>query len=175
MLRLRPYKPGDAKYLTEWLRDERTVRLWQADRFSYPLTGEQMERYWDDFLNDERAFIFLAVDEKGNPAGHFSFRGIDYEKNSAHLGFIVVNPLLRGKGYGREMVLLALRYAFDILRIGRVTLGVFTVNEPAYRCYRLIGFEDTKIHRAHDLFQGERWDYQEMAVTRERFYAAQGV
>lgn len=165
MLRLRPYKPADSAYLSEWLKDERTVRLWQADRFTYPLTGEQLKQYWEDFLTDEQAFLFLAVDESGKPAGHFSFRRVDYEKNSAHMGFIVINPRERGKGYGREMVLLALQYAFYILKMERVTLGVFTVNEAALRCYRSVGFEEEELHRGHDFFKGESWDYQDMAVT----------
>lgn len=172
MLRLRPYKPGDAGYLTDWLKDERTVRLWRADRFSYPLTKDQLEQYWEDFLSDDHAWIFLAVDEKGKPCGHFSFRRVDYVKNSAHMGFIVVNPMERGKGYGREMVTLALRYAFDILKVDRVTLGVFTVNEAAHRCYLSVGFKDEELHRDYDCFNGETWDYLDMAAAREDFLGA---
>lgn len=172
MLRLRPYKPDDAGYLMDWLKDERTVRLWRADRFSYPLTKEQLKQYWEDFLSDENAWIFLAVDENGNPCGHFSFRRVDYTKNSAHMGFIVVNPKERGKGYGREMVTLALRYAFGLLRMDRVTLGVFTVNEAAHRCYLSVGFKDEELHRDYDRFDGEQWDYQDMAALRDDFKEA---
>lgn len=174
MLRLRPYKPSDAGYLMDWLKDEKTVRLWRADRFSYPLTKEQLELYWEDFLSDGNAWIFMAVDRSGKPCGHFSFRRVDYLKNSAHMGFIVVNPMERGKGYGREMVTLALRYAFGLLRVERVTLGVFTVNEAAHRCYRSVGFQDEELHRNYDSFDGETWDYQDMAVSLEQFKEAAG-
>ena len=174
MLRLRPYKPSDAGHLMDWLKDERTVRLWRADRFSYPLTGEQLDQYWEDFLSDENAWIFTAVDGSGKPCGHFSFRRVDYHKNSAHMGFIVVDPMERGKGYGREMVTLALRYAFSLLRVERVTLGVFTVNEAAHRCYLSVGFQDEELHRDYDSFDGEAWDYQDMAAFREDFKGPAG-
>lgn len=38
------------------------------------------------------------------------------------------------------MLKAALRYAFDILKAEKVTLGVFENNEPAYYCYKAAGF-----------------------------------
>ena len=90
------------------------------------------------------------------------------------MGFIVVDPMERGKGYGREMVTLALRYAFSLLRVERVTLGVFTVNEAAHRCYLSVGFQDEELHRDYDSFDGEAWDYQDMAAFREDFKGPAG-
>ena len=99
MLRLRPYKPADAGYLMKWLEDERTVEFWKADRFCWPLTAEQLADYCEDFAADPAAAAFTALDGAGNPAGHFSFRQIDWAGNRAHMGFIIVDPGCRGKGW----------------------------------------------------------------------------
>lgn len=41
MLRLRPYKPSDAKTIVSWIKNERTLRLWSSDRFvTFTLSAE---------------------------------------------------------------------------------------------------------------------------------------
>lgn len=43
MLRLRPFKMRDAAYLVNWLKDERSFKMWSADKFDYPLSVEQLK------------------------------------------------------------------------------------------------------------------------------------
>lgn len=40
------------------------------------------------------------------------------------------------------MLRLALRFAFDILKVQKVTLGVLENNPGAYHCYQVAGFQD---------------------------------
>ncbi len=172
MLRIRPYKPSDARYLLQWLTDETTVTFWKADRFSWPLTEEQLEKYYRDFEADSNACAFTALDENGEIAGHFSLRRIDWKENRAHMGFIIVNPDARGKGYGRRMVHQALKYAFEVLGLCYITLGVYDCNEPAKRCYAAEGFE--KINRPGfepktDSFHGDAWEYYYLEAKRDVF------
>ena len=47
MLRLRPYRPGDAAAIVTWIRDEYAFRQWCADRFEhYPLTPEDLNAHY---------------------------------------------------------------------------------------------------------------------------------
>ncbi len=167
MLRLRPFKMGDAKYLMNWFTDERSFKMWSADKFDYPLSEEQLRNYKEMYEEDEFGWIFIALDEKGTPVGHLLMRMADYEKNSVHFGFIVVDASMRGKGYGSEMVRLAVQYAFEILKVKMVTLGVFDTNPGAQACYRKVGF----ITESYDLdvltYKDEKWGMYNMAITHE--------
>ncbi|MBP3927679.1 MAG: GNAT family N-acetyltransferase [Clostridium sp.] len=170
MLRIRPYKPADAESLISWLKEERMVAYWKADRFAWPVTMEQLELYLRDFEEDRNAAAFTALDKQGKIVGHFSFRHIDWEENRAHMGFIIVDPESRGRGYGRQMVHQALRYAIDILGLSAVTLGVYDCNDPARRCYESEGFQ--KINRPgyepyRTMFHGEEWEYYYMEAKAE--------
>ena len=40
------------------------------------------------------------------------------------------------------MLELGLKYAFEILGVEKVTIGVFENNIPAYKCYKSIGFNE---------------------------------
>ena len=54
-----------------------------------------------------------------------------------------MDPEIKGKGYGRQMLSQALCYAFQILGMQTVTLGVYSDNAAARRCYESLGFKET--------------------------------
>ena len=58
------------------------------------------------------------------------------------LDLLYLDEAYRGKGYGKQMLGLALRFAFDILKVQKVTLGVLENNPGAYHCYQAAGFRD---------------------------------
>ena len=43
MLRLRPYKSSDAKYIVKWIDNEEDFVKWCANLITYPLTEESMK------------------------------------------------------------------------------------------------------------------------------------
>lgn len=77
------------------------------------------------------------------------------------LGLETLADKKRGKGYGKEMLQLALEYAFGKLKVNKVTLGVFGNNSQAYYCYKAVGFKD--IEQAEPTFytiMGEQWSWK---------------
>lgn len=143
MLRLRPYKVCDAKTIVSWIKDETAFRKWSADRFvHYPVTEDDLNAHYDALEYEDRFFEMTAYDEKG-VAGHLIMRFTDEEKKVLRFGFVIVDDAKRGMGYGKQMLQLAIQYAFDLLKVEKITLGVFENNAPAYYCYRTVGFQET--------------------------------
>lgn len=167
MVRLRPFKRQDTVKILPWLQDERIMAMWSAGHFSYPLTKEQLlMRFKETELSDD-AWIMAGLDEHGEVIGHLYMRKADYEKNSLHFGFIVVDDTRRGQGLGQQMLEKAVRYAFDILGVTRVTLGVFDSNPRAHACYEKVGFRDEYVEEHAYEYHGESWNMQMMAIERE--------
>jgi len=168
MLRLRPYKSCDAKYIVNWIKDEVSFRKWCADRYdSYPITANDMNSHYNAFAEADNFYEMTAFDESG-VVGHLIMRFTDDEKHILRFGFVIVDNKKRGKGYGKEMLLLALEYAFEILKVQKVTLGVFENNKPAYYCYKAVGFKEVNYDSAeyfHVL--GEQWKCVELEATRQ--------
>jgi len=67
MLRLRPFKISDIKYLLDWASDERTFTAWCANKFTYPLTKKQLMEYKETYDQDEFGWSFTAVADSGIP------------------------------------------------------------------------------------------------------------
>ncbi|MBR1384792.1 MAG: GNAT family N-acetyltransferase [Ruminococcus sp.] len=167
MIRLRPYKACDADIIASWIKDEVTFRKWCADRYdSYPISGEDINSHYDSMAYSDSFYQMTAFDESG-VVGHLIMRFTDEQKSVLRFGFIIVDDSRRGEGLGRQMLELAVRYAFDILKAKKVTLGVFKNNEQAYRCYKAVGFKEVKadVTEHYEIF-GERWDCIELELLK---------
>lgn len=146
MIRLRPYKPCDAATILSWIKNEDAFRKWSTDRYPhYPITAADMNhKYMDcngDCAEPDNFYPMTAFDDSGI-VGHLIMRFTDAEKSTLRFGFVIVDDSKRGMGYGKQMLGLALRFAFDILKVQKVTLGVLENNPGAYHCYKAAGFRD---------------------------------
>ena len=161
MLGLRPYRKEDAETILSWSRDEKSFYQWSAGVMGkYPITREE-------FGFVESLMAFTAFDENGI-AGFFTLRSPEGKRDELRIGFVIIDPERRGRGTGKKMLLLGLRYAFDIYGARKVTLGVFENNEPAYYCYKAAGFKDAVPGGTESYpVMGEEWKCREMVRERE--------
>lgn len=168
MIRLRPYKACDAQTITKWIKDEYAFRQWSADRYEkYPITSDDMNLYYDRDRNNERIWGMTAFDDTGI-VGHLTMR---FPNNSSfdeiRLGFIIVDDKRRGKGYGKKMLSLAIQYAFDFIKVKKISLGVFENNNTAIRCYESCGFKRVKLENTESYHcMGEVWNCIEMELVK---------
>ena len=178
MLRLRTYKACDAETIVSWCKDEETFRRWTSDRYDhFPITAEDINQKYIDCNGDcseaDNFYPLTAFDESG-AVGSLILRYTDEKKSVLRIGFVIVDDSKRGSGYGKEMILLAVKYAFDIFKAEKVTLGVFENNMPAYHCYKAAGFKETDTDK--EVFCkccGETWRIIELEINREDYYAEQ--
>lgn len=135
MLRLRPYKYTDANTILSWCKDEMSFYKWTAGVLGeYPISEKE-------FNSVTSLLPFTAFDESGM-VGFFTLRNPNETMDELRFGFVIVDPEKRGKGYGKEMLHLGLKYVFEIYRAKKVTLGVFENNTSAYYCYKAVGFKE---------------------------------
>lgn len=167
-IRLRPYKPCDGKEVVKWISDEFAYRQWCADILpSFPLSEEELNKHYDTFKNADNYWPMTAFNDSG-VIGHFIMRFTDDEKKTVRLGFVIVDKSLRGQGYGKEMLKLAIDFSFNILKVDKITLGVFENNTSAFYCYKSVGFKELKEDKEEFYsIMGEKWKCIEMEIERE--------
>lgn len=159
-MKLRKYTSTDAATILSWTRDEKAFYQWSAGVLgTYPITEE-------DFAFVENLDAFTAYDDDGI-TGFFTLRKPG-EENILRIGFVIVDPDKRGKGYGKQMMKLALGIAFEQKGADAVSLGVFENNLPAYYCYKAAGFEDVVLDETETYeVLGETWNCREMIRRNE--------
>lgn len=158
MLRLRPYKYTDADTIISWCKDEVSFYKWTAGMLGeYPVSEKE-------FHSVTSLMPFTAFDESGI-VGFFTLRTPKETMDELRFGFVIVDPEKRGKGYGKEMLRLGLKYVFEIYRAKKASLGVFENNASAYYCYKAAGFKDItpeEIETYHIL--NEEWKCLELMI-----------
>lgn len=170
MIRLRPYEKSDAKAIVSWIKDEVTFRKWCANRFDhYPITADELNAQYQECEGQNGFFVVTAVDDL-EVVGQLFIRFLDDARKVARFGYVIVDDSKRGKGYGKKMVSLALQLSFEILKVDKVTLGVFENNPKAYHCYRSVGFHDAPIPQTHHLMLlGEDWECLDLEITQDDY------
>lgn len=160
MIRIRPYKSIDANTILSWCQDERAFYQWTAGVMGeFPITDNK-------FSFVENLMPFTAFAENG-VLGFFTYRNPNDNMDELRMGFVIVDPNERGKGYGKAMLQLGLKYAFEIYGAKKVSLGVFENNASAYHCYKAVGFDDVILDdiETYSVF-GEEWNCKELKIEK---------
>lgn len=167
-MKIRRYKFDDFESIKDWITDERTHAMWCANRISFPLQIEGFHRFLDDILSKNGDYPFVAVDDSGAVEGFFCY-SLNRGTNEGMLKFVMVDPLKRGLGLGKEMIRLAVRYAFDNTDADAVRLMVFSENKRAMRCYESVGFTIRHIDNAVFRYNDEAWSRCNMIIDRDNY------
>lgn len=165
-MRLRPYIPShDFDAIKNWVTDERTNAMWSANHAPYPLEKTAFDRFLADMYEKHGDCPFVAATDDGTVVG-FICCGVNNETNEAMLTFVIIDPEQRGKDFGKEMIKLAAKYCFEILKADAVQLNVFSVNERARKCYESAGFTERRITPDAFAFKDEKWDRCNMVFKK---------
>ena len=130
-LRIRPYTESrDYGYIERWIDDERMHALWCANLIPYPVTPENLRSLLEKNAAEWADCAYIVTDSNGENIGFFCY-SVNADENTGFLKFIIIDRDKRGMGYGREMLKLALKHAFDITGVKLVRLNVFDENAAA--------------------------------------------
>ena len=170
MLRLRPFRTPDAKEIITWTKEPKEFYKWSAGILGdFPVSEKRLLEAVSGREANTKYFPLTAFDENGL-AGFFTIRTPGEDDRKVRFGYVIVNPSMRGKGYGKEMLRLGLKFAFDVYGAEEVSLGVFDNNMPAYYCYKSVGFEENGKSEEYTL-AGEKWLDIEMEIHKDSLTA----
>ena len=165
-MRIRPYIPcKDYEYVSKWIDDERTHAFWCANRLPYPIAQQSFHDFLEKNATDWTDSAYVATENNGQIVGFFCY-SVNTEDNIGFLKFVIIDKTKRGKGYGKEMLNLALQYAFQITGAMAVQLNVFKEDTLAKQCYEKVGFIERTIDKDVFSYKNELWSRYNMIISR---------
>lgn len=147
---LRPFQMKDAKKTLAW-RNDSSIRF-LAMMHPYPVTKEMEHDWLQGILRDtSNKCVTFAIETAANHKliGNFQLRDIQWIHRRAWLGIVIGDSIERGKGYGKEAMILGLEYAFRTLNLNKISLEVINYNKGAIRIYERMGFRKEGILKKH--------------------------
>jgi diamine N-acetyltransferase len=135
-----------------------------------PYTLQDEEKWYDEKVVGSDDVIFLIRErETGAPIGTCSL--FDYRRmnRTCEFGIMIGEKPARGRGFGTEAARLTLDYAFSVLGMHMVHLGVAEFNRMGQRAYRKAGFKEAGRYREAFWAFGKRWDWIIMDCLASEF------
>ena len=164
---LRTYQPSDAAVITSWLKNEYLMRQWCADRYErYPVTPEDMNTYHERNFDGQLSRA-LTMTDGDDIVGYITLHTPADNSAEQRLGFVIVDDSKRGRGLGKALVSMAIKYAYEVLGATKVSLGVFENNPSAIHCYEAAGFHRVSLPETESYYcLGETWNCIEMELYK---------
>jgi ribosomal-protein-alanine N-acetyltransferase len=171
----RPFRLEDARFVNDLRQLESTESLLGGNK--RPVSYERDVKWVQDImLGDSQTTIYFAVTEKGSDeiVGYASISEIDYRNGTCFWSGVKLDPRRAGRGWGTQVGLLIIKYAFDELRMERVKGEVLEVHDGAMRMMAKVGFHTEGLMRSSVFKNGKyhnqyllsmiRADYERMQV-----------
>ena len=168
-VRLRAFEAEDWEIYHAWNVDDEQTR--NLDQIHFPQSAAAA-RQWAEREAvrepDGDNFRFVIENEHGEVAGDISTHDCDSRVGAFSYG-ISIRPDQRGKGYAGEAIPLVLRYYFREKRYQKVTVTIFSFNEPSVRLHERLGFQLEGRIRRTAFTAGAHHDALIYGMTAEEF------
>lgn len=139
------------------------MRQWSADRYErYHVIPEDMNAYHARYIDGQHSYA-LTMTYGDVIVGYITMRTPADYPIEQRLGFVIADDSKRGRGLGKALVSMAVKYAFETLGAAKVSLGVFENNPSAIHCYEAAGFHRVSFPETYSYdCLGEAWNCIEM-------------
>jgi RimJ/RimL family protein N-acetyltransferase len=164
----------DLPIITGWYEDAGFGRLFDATPAA-PRSPEQWAKWLDEQHASQKDYLFaIRCNDDNLLIGYVNLDGILWSHRNCWLAIGLGDRANWGKGYGREAMELALKFAFDELNLHRVQLTVFSYNTRAIALYQKLGFTREGVFREHLRREGQYFDMILFGLLRREWLAAAG-
>jgi UDP-4-amino-4,6-dideoxy-N-acetyl-beta-L-altrosamine N-acetyltransferase len=163
---LRPLKMSDWEKTLLW-RNNITIKQ-LAMLHPFPIT-EMVEKEWYENMlksTSDKTIYFTISTKDDNPVGFITLNKINYTHKNCYIGIVIGDFEAQGKGYGKEAMEIAIKYAFDTLNINKITLEVVENNISALALYKKLGFIEEGRLKRHFYAEGEYLDVLIYSIFR---------
>jgi len=166
---LRAIELEDLPLLHVWSNDPDTCK--GLGDIHFPSSRWQQEHWFERIQVDERT-IRLAIQHIDGPLiGYSGFWNIHWRDRCAEHALIIGDPSYRGHGYGCEVILTSVRYAFEEMGLYRLDATTLETNVASLKAYQACGFQIEGVLRGHTLRGGERVNRVMLGLLATEYFA----
>ena len=139
MIKLRKLEPTDLPFLYQWEND---ASAWADGGTHNPLSQKDLRDYIEATTGDiyRDGQLRLIIEKEGETLGCIDLFDFDALNRKAAIG-MYVSPQVRGKGVGKQALVLLEDYAFDFLNLRLLYAIIATSNEPCSSLYKQAGYQ----------------------------------
>lgn len=162
---LRKMQESDLELVLKW-RNSPEIR---KNMYYHGAIGWETHVNWFKRVKKDHSFKHFIFEYKGIPSGVISFSQIDHDNKRASWAFY--SGRLDVKGLGTQMELIALEYAFEMLKLNKLCCEVLSFNDTVIRFHKKFGFVEEGVLVNHYWRDGKAYDVYLLAFYRKEWLA----
>lgn len=151
---LRTFEEEDLPFLRDGVNDR---KVWRSLGGQTLPSNLAQERTFFERLNRDDDALALVVTTAERRVGMVELDPIEWEPGRAALSFWI-HPDHQGNGYATDAIRTLARYAFDHLRLHKLTAEAFAFNEGSKRVLDRVGFREEGVLRGEAYVDGDHVD-----------------
>jgi len=168
-VRIREYRKEDISLKLSFINDWEVMHGLVADT-PYPLTLHEEEKYFESISGTADTYRFAIESlEYKKFIGGCSVNDVDWKNSVATIGIFIGDKNYRGKGYGKDAMIVLLRFIFEQMNINKIRLIVYSFNQSAIKLYEKVGFKVEGVLRQEMYRDGKYHDKIAMGILREEY------
>ncbi|MDP5272949.1 GNAT family N-acetyltransferase [Chengkuizengella axinellae] len=168
-LKLRALNDSDIPTILKWYENADFLNFFSAEA-AIPKQAHEFKK-WTEASNSNEFRFAVRLKETDELIGMIEIDGVLWNHRTAWISMAIGDKENWSKGYGTEMLTLALRYAFSELNLYRLQLTVFEFNERAVALYEKLGFKQEGTYREFLEREGKRYDMFLYGLLRHEYHA----
>jgi len=167
---LRAINASDVEALYRWSNDPDTWAL--LGGWHFPLSRESVASWVSSLKADSLHQRFIIETPDIGVIGTANLVDINWKDSNAFHGTMIGEAKARGQGFGYDVVMTVMRYAFDELGLHRLDTTIIEHNQVSMKLYRdRCGWKEEGRQSGWYFRNGRRWDRVHFGVTSEQYRA----
>nr|WP_199045317.1 GNAT family protein [Dyella sp. ASV24] len=168
LVTLRAIERCDLPRLNEWANDPEIQGM--LGGWHFPTSLHDQEVWYAALSCQSLNQRFAVEDPDGNLIGTASLVSIDWKNRNAFHGLLIGDTTARRKGYGVDVVMALMRYAFDELGLYRLDTDIIEYNENSLRLHiDKCGWQKEGSLAGWYYRNGKRWSKIIVGITSEHY------
>ncbi len=164
-------RPMRREYLEKYFefRNDVELELLSSGEAPMPMEFERLQAMFEAHLARPRSEVsWFGIEVQGGKfIGQCLLHNFDYAAHTCELGVTIGDRDYTGRGYGRDVVQLLVKYAFRLLNMQKVWLTTNASNEQAQRAFAAAGFVEEGRLKRHVWLDGRYDDLVYMGILRD--------
>jgi len=136
MVELKPLEISHAELVRSWRNNPEISRYMYSD---HHISESEHDAWLTSTLADPTSHYWV-IRLESEPVGLAGVTTVSSRHSSAEWAFYLASPAVRGKGVGSQVELSVLDFAFEELRLHRLSCAVLSFNEAVIAMHKSFGF-----------------------------------
>ena len=151
----------------KWLNNGKVTEL--MDKGYEKNTISRQLRYYQKIQRSKKDLLFAICLVNQKHIGCVGLHQINYKKKQAQFGIIIGNIRYHGKGIGKKVWSMIVKFGFEKLHLRTINTMIVKENKASLKIAKSLGFKTQKIFRNFIIKKEKRYDYISLFLKKNNW------